>query len=575
MKSKNIWMSSTFALLAMSGLVSCSNDDLTFSENNSAKTEIIKGTENVQKYFQGLPTPKNVIPAGEGENLGGDPIIVGEEGESEVGNLEELNGIPGRWVTTTRKYKLSAAFDESILLDPTADIMYPGCAVKGSTIADGTYAILSGCETTPVTFSINLVPVNPSDAPRTKATMVNIRKSDYDEALKQMLTLDYREAPVVTSASAEKVSNAKEFMAKLGVVAKTQVGDFGVNLGLNFDNNKTYVVAKCIQKFFTVSMDAPIGQTIFKTVDTQYMDNMQPVYVSNINYGRMLFFTLASENDSKLAQGALQFALSKLNGMEGVDITPELEAAYKSVLSTSDLRVTIVGGDNQYQSEVIRGGLDAMQKFMEMRIPYDQMKPISFGLRYAVDNSQARVVSSTEYTVTQRDFIPDFNKVSIRLNVAGFSAYNNIAPGLAPLDKNSVLAGKVWAENNGEYHDLLVIDENNPLIWEYRSGDWKMKTVNEQNTILDVVRSGDMDIKEFLNNTLLKFGADLKHVGRFPKSYGNSFTSLTLDQIYSRYQSGTPQIVIENQEGTRTVRTFINIGEMTFFNKAGQRIRLR
>ena len=574
MKKKNLCLTAAFALLVMTGLVSCTGDDLTIEKENPNDSKVIEGQENVQNYFKGLPAPKNVIREGEREDLGGGPVVIGEGGAPEISDIEELNGIPGRWVTTTRKYRLSAAFDESILLDPTADIMYPGCAVKGSSVADGTYAILSGCETTPITFSVNLQPVNPSDISRTKATYMNIRKSDYDEALKQMLSVDYKESPVITTASVDKVSSAKEFMAKLGVVAKTQVGDFGVNLGLNFDNKKTYVVAKCIQKFFTVTMDAPIGKTIFKTVDTQYMDNMQPVYVSNINYGRMLFFTLAAENDSKFAQGALQFALSKLNNLP-VDITPELEAAYKSVLSTSDLKVTIVGGDNEYQSEVIKGGLDAMQKFMEMRIPYDQMKPISFGLRYAVDNSQARVVSSTEYTVTQRDFIPDFNKVSIRLNVEGFAAYNSIARGLAPLDKNSVLAGKVWAENNGEVYDLFEISESNPLVWEYRSGDWKMKTVNEQNTIMNVVRSNDWDIKEFLNNTLLKFGTDLKHVGRFPNGYGQAFTSLTLDQIYSKYQSDVPSIVIESQDGTRTVRTYIKISEMSFFNKAGQRIRMK
>ena len=53
------------------------------------------------------------------------------------------------------------------------------------------------------------------------------------------------------------------------------------------------------------------------------------------------------------------------------------------------------------------------------------MYPISFSLRYAVDNSQARVVTSNEFTVTQRDFVPVFKKVRMQLQVLGFSGQHS------------------------------------------------------------------------------------------------------------------------------------------------------
>ena len=52
-----------------------------------------------------------------------------------------MNGIPGYWVSKTKKYTISQAFDETILLDPTTDIIYPGCALKGNSIGDGTYLL--------------------------------------------------------------------------------------------------------------------------------------------------------------------------------------------------------------------------------------------------------------------------------------------------------------------------------------------------------------------------------------------------------------------------------------------------
>ena len=70
-----------------------------------------------------------------------------DEGTSKTEEKGVLNGIPGSWVKTTRRYKMTQAFDESFLFDPTSDIIYPGCVLKGGTIANGTYAIITSHET--------------------------------------------------------------------------------------------------------------------------------------------------------------------------------------------------------------------------------------------------------------------------------------------------------------------------------------------------------------------------------------------------------------------------------------------
>ena len=81
------------------------------------------------------------------------------------------------------------------------------------------------------------------------------------------------------------------------------------------------------------------------------------------------------------------------------------------MLAKSDVHITVLGGGKTIQQEILKGDIDSFQRFLAADIPMEQMYPISFSLRYAVDNSQARVVSSSEFTVTQRDFVPVFKKV--------------------------------------------------------------------------------------------------------------------------------------------------------------------
>lgn len=574
MKKSIFFVSMALAAMSLPLITSCNNDDVLGGENTKVDDAIVEGKEAVQAYLKTKADPKGVFRvtgATEENNVGEGPVVVGGE-DSEYGELTSLNGVPGRWVTTTRRYRLDAAFNEAVLFNPAADILYPGCALRGSSIADATYSILSGAETGPITFSVDLQAVNPSEQNRLKATCMNIRMSDYQTALGEMLNVNTVAPAVTTTASVEKISNAREFMAKLGAVVKSKYGDFASNLNLDFSKNKSFVVAKCIQKFYTVTMDAPIGETIFTRIQKQHMDDMQPMYVSNISYGRMLFFTLGTDDDSKHVQGALKYAMAAIEG-KSFSVDPELEFEYKKILNSSDLKVTVLGGDNEYQSEVIHGGLEAMKKFTEKSIPLKQMVPISFGLRYAVDNSLAKIQASNEYTVSERVFVPDFDKATLRMYVKGFSAYNSVSG--KPLDKNSVLVGNVWVDIAGKRQDIFTIDEKTPLSWPYRSGDYKVQPVNKQINLIKVERAPEMTIQEFLRTTMCKFGTSLRHVGRFPSSYGDTFTAVTLDQVWATYQSGNSEIIVESRDGgTRTVKTYIDIEEVDFFNPAGKKIKM-
>lgn len=586
MKGKIFYLSAATAFSALL-LVGCSKNamneiitpDPVKSESTSEETakdpDILTG-EALHAYVKGLSIPAGTIPAGTPDNgtTSGEPMEVGTPTTVDNDTYEVLNGIPGYWSSQTKTYRLKAAFDETILFDPAADIIYPGCVLKGSSIADGTYAMISNCKVGDVTFSISMSPENPMEIKETAQTINNIRLSEYQKVYKKWASMNWKEPAVKTTLNVEKINNQKELMAKLGAVVKTQIGDFAANFGLDFNNKKSHLMAQCIQKFYTVSADAPkTSPTIFSEINKKYMDETQPVYISNINYGRMVFITLSSDEDEKALEGAFKFALSKIKGAEGVDVNGQLESTYKRILARSEMRVTIVGGDSEKQTEVITGGLEAMTKFLNQHVPMEQMQPISFNLRYAADNANARIVTSTEYTVTQRNFVQDFTSVRLRLAVKKFSAYYDYANTAYPLDKNSELVGNIWMKVNGNKGNLLTIAENAPYSWNYRGGTWKDYELSSPSyEYVELKRAEGQDLDDFTVVSELVFGADLKHVGRFPAAYGTNQTKQTLETLYNLWKSNHPYIVLEsNRSGGKVkVKTYIHVEEMQFKSKKGQ-----
>ena len=140
---------------------SCSQDGQLTGTKEDTGERVLDNTREIQNYLRTLPLApmmsraSDPVPSDDGTTV---PV---DEGTSKTEEKGVLNGIPGSWVKTTRRYKMTQAFDESFLFDPTSDIIYPGCVLKGGTIANGTYAIITSHETGDVTFSINLSPANP------------------------------------------------------------------------------------------------------------------------------------------------------------------------------------------------------------------------------------------------------------------------------------------------------------------------------------------------------------------------------------------------------------------------------
>lgn len=571
---KNGLKKSVLPLFIVAGALafsSCSKDASTILDSSLSKEEVkdnvqdenILEANQVKGYLQNLKIGSGLLKGSAPSDIG-EPIPTTEPEDVQQGEKDNVNGIPGYWVSKTKKYTISQAFDETILLDPTTDIIYPGCALKGNSIGDGTYAAISDCQLGDITFSINLSPENPAEKSKTKYTVKNIRKSDYQDALNEWANMQFKEGAQTTIQSVEKITNNTELVVKLGAAVKSSIADVSTSFGFNFNKKKNHILAKVIQKVFSVSTDFPRNTpTIFNKVDKTYFENYQPVYVSNINYGRILYLCIDTDESEKDVQAALDFAIKKIKNTD-VTIDANAETKYKNILSKSDIHITMLGGGATLQREVTNANLEAVKRFLDQHVPINQLQPISFSLRFAVDNSQARVLTSNVYTITQKDFVQDFKRIRLSFRVVGAKATKDDGR-LPNMNWKAVLNGSLGMQANGEEETTLWTINN--LDVPYRTlRENKTVAINGDDAYLEITRKKDETVQDMTETRSVVFTSHMKNnMGAYGATYTDT-KKRSLASLFEIYNSQEELPITLTQSG-KEITVFVKITNISYLQK--------
>lgn len=571
---KNDLKKSVLPLFIVAGALafsSCSKDASTILDSSLSKEEVkdnvqdenILEANQVKGYLQNLKIGSGLLKGSAPSDIG-EPIPTTEPEDVQQGEKDNVNGIPGYWVSKTKKYTISQAFDETILLDPTTDIIYPGCALKGNSIGDGTYAAITDCQLGDITFSINLSPENPAEKSKTKYTVKNIRKSDYQDALNEWATMQFKEGAQTTIQSVEKITNNTELVVKLGAAVKSSIADVSTSFGFNFNKKKNHILAKVIQKVFSVSTDFPRNTpTIFNKVDKTYFENYQPVYVSNINYGRILYLCIDTDESEKDVQAALDFAIKKIKNTD-VTIDANAETKYKNILSKSDIHITMLGGGATLQREVTNANLEAVKRFLDQHVPINQLQPISFSLRFAVDNSQARVLTSNVYTITQKDFVQDFKRIRLSFRVVGAKATKDDGR-LPNMNWKAVLNGSLGMQANGEEETTLWTINNLDVPYKTLREN-KTVTINGDDAYLEITRKKDETVQDMTETRSVVFTSHMKNnMGAYGATYTDT-KKRSLASLFEIYNSQEELPITLTQSG-KEITVFVKITNISYLQK--------
>jgi Thiol-activated cytolysin len=182
------------------------------------------------------------------------------------------------------------------------------------------------------------------------------------------------------------------------------------------------------------------------------------MYVQQLIYGRLIYFTVESSASSQEVKAALDVAVSS-----AVDVNAQFSLDASQVSSQSTVKGYIIGGNASADiTNVLQGGFDGIKKFITDSANFDSNNFDNFGdiigfkLNYLADNSTA--VLSFGGATTQRTCIRA--KQNVKVTLKSIEMIN-------PFRGNEdAFFGNIDVKdpNGGSFQNLLRVSNDNAFI---------------------------------------------------------------------------------------------------------------
>lgn len=319
-------------LLAAVLLIACSKKE---NQNASPSHE---SSANETNPFRTLLTLQQ-SPAGETRQiLNGSPNNI----SAINGNSSIASNSPCNFFQVTK----TSVFDEQILLDPLSDLMYLGSVIDVNSLTDGTYQPVTPITTSDINISLNLLGVQ-----GTVAATIHPQLSTYRQTLNNILnqTITGEQAGELTFAVNQIHSEDQLKQAIGGGFNLGKLADIKANYNFNSTDDKTRIVAKFVQKYFTADMDIPQSGSFVTSLPGSI--TYSPVYVSSLTYGRMGLFFFESSASSSQVSAAINTTINFVFGKSTLEASTE----QKAIFNTSTIKVYTTGGSGTESVQSIVG----------------------------------------------------------------------------------------------------------------------------------------------------------------------------------------------------------------------------
>lgn len=327
-------------------------------------------------------------------NIGNEPGIGYKDGT-------ELDGV--KLYRNKRRYE-EATYSEPLVLATFMESIYPGMVLKSDQITNGAFATVREFAINPITVSGNWLAAQGTDATALKSKVFDTANlSTYEDWRKDIFQNYPEEGAVKSTIDIKEIDLTHEGGFSASYEAKTLM-DLGFKLDFNASKNKSYLLVRFVQNLYTISMDVPRGG-LLHNIDISDLNGFKPVYVSDIHYGRICYALFSSDAlavDLRASVEAMQKMIFGMSQGGGGSIN------YSHIFDESQVQYVIIGGNqDDHASAMISNSGRALRAILSQRINIRNAAPIAFNLRFADDNSRARVMQATEMPLQEAIFIPN------------------------------------------------------------------------------------------------------------------------------------------------------------------------
>ena len=350
--------------------------------------------DDINQYVKGLNYDSHDILYSEGT---GESIKKPKEAQGDENSF--------KIITRTKKSVENGSADISAISGNSVDV-YPGALLQANTkLMDGQPVPINTSDRSDVQLTVNLPNIGDNGTVTCQPTY-----SDTKRAIDDVVYNWYNNSdrPQNTKANYDM----KYSMISSEAQAKA---DFGVDLGsllkIDFNkiqnNEKQVMVMAYKQIYYNVSIPAyPTGDpaaafgsyTSIDEVKNAFDAKNPPVYIRNVDYGRMIYLKMETSSNSSEVEAALKAAI------KGVDISGN--TTYKNILANTQFNVLVIGGNTEHAGEFVSvESLDEVKNIINNDAALSEnnigtFQPISYTTTFLKDNNQATISRTTEYIET-------------------------------------------------------------------------------------------------------------------------------------------------------------------------------
>lgn len=306
---------------------------------------------------------------------------------------------------TTTPYSITQNPEAVVTFGSVPDVMYLGSLIQGDTYLGGLGSLeeLPIRQRAPLTIALKLL-----TGTNIMRTVENPNAATVQAALSDMVAEAAAGQPAGSRTYYDYRQSYSSHQAALSVgLSYNYMGAYG-RASLNFEasTEKTTVTAFLKQVMFEAYIVRPQTPAQFfsdgftkELLDEQVaLGNIGPgnlpVYVSRIQYGRMLMYSM-THTASRMMMGYA--AEAGYSGLESV--SAEIRAEVESILQNATIRVASIGGDDDGIRTMIRSG--QLNDYFAQDDPLTTAEPLAYALYNLADGSLAVVSETTEYDVRQ------------------------------------------------------------------------------------------------------------------------------------------------------------------------------
>ena len=389
-----------------------------------------------ESVYQGLDIPDSLARSPQRLR---ELITQGEQHETEPYFNDQ--GMVVKYVEKEVVHDISAAFDDTLLLDPSQNSIYPGSVLRGDSLDKESYQAITEGNKRKAIISFDLQGVKGKDGkPGITSGEIIPNLATYrdlrNKILSQSITyhasanLSYEEIEIINEKSLETQLKLGIGFGAAGIKSKI-AGGFKFKSG----EQKERRLIKFVETFYTVDVNQEAAPLMIN-IPRQAVGNRMPVYVSSVSYGRIAYLTIESDQKKSELKANLE-AVFKATATNNGNV--DIDAAIKKLEHGTTVTINIIGGGSEAVTD-----LKQFQKYI-VKEGFSSKNPghiIKYQLRFLDDNAIAYTKYSERYKTVECMEIPAGYKVTATVENMRYSGHTPInvigIVGMQPLDKDKL-----------------------------------------------------------------------------------------------------------------------------------------